>query len=133
MANTAASKGKTPKEFCDENVSVFKKLDVDLQISFDHFIRTTDNYHYEFAQTMFKKALENGDIYLKDYEGWYLAREERFMTETEAKASDYKDSLSGKPLEKQKEPAYFFRMSKLSSPLFLPLSPLFFLFSALGN
>lgn len=79
-----------------------QKLDKLLNISYDLFIRTTSPEHHAVAQKVWELSRENGDIYLGTYEGWYNVREETFVAETEAKASDYKDPISGVPLQKMK-------------------------------
>ena len=59
-----------------------------------------------------RKLVANGDIYLGSYEGWYDEGQEEFVTETEAKANEYKSAVSGKPLVRYQEPTYFFRLKK---------------------
>lgn len=71
-----------------------------LNVSNDFFIRTTSDAHKEVAINLWKMSDANGDIYLDTYTGWYNVREETFVTEFEAKASDYKDPISGVPLQK---------------------------------
>jgi len=68
-------------------------------------------------QWLWTKCVEKGDIYLDAYEGWYNVREEAFVTEKQAQASNYKDPDSGKPLIKQNEPSYFFKLSKYKQAL----------------
>eukprot|EP01130_Rhizamoeba_saxonica_P007531 TRINITY_DN3046_c0_g1_i1.p1 TRINITY_DN3046_c0_g1~~TRINITY_DN3046_c0_g1_i1.p1 ORF type:complete len:516 (-),score=111.59 TRINITY_DN3046_c0_g1_i1:53-1600(-) len=117
IAETAAAKGCTPKELCDNFVAEFEKLDRDLNIDYDRFIRTTDEDHIATCQWLWNVTVENGDIYLGHYEGWYNVREEQFVTELEAAENDYKDPASGKPLTKTSEPSYFFRMSNYQESL----------------
>ncbi|KAK6590715.1 hypothetical protein RS030_142140 [Cryptosporidium xiaoi] len=112
IANIAEEKKITPKELCDANVEQFKSMNDRLNIKADRFIRTTDSDHFLSSQDMWKKCELNGDIYLGNYTGWYNVREENFVTELEAKLSDYKDPVSGVPLKKMEEPSYFFRISK---------------------
>jgi methionyl-tRNA synthetase len=75
IAQRAAELGKTPREFVDENVDLFKTAEDALLISPDRFIRTTDPDHIEAAQEMVRRAYANGDIYVGDYEGWYCPAE----------------------------------------------------------
>ncbi|MGD0017791.1 MAG: methionine--tRNA ligase [Candidatus Limnocylindrales bacterium] len=75
IAQRAAELGKTPKEFVDENVALFKTAEDALLISPDRFIRTTDPDHIRAAQEMVRRAYANGDIYVGDYEGWYCPAE----------------------------------------------------------
>lgn len=112
IMKTAEEKGITPKELCDQNVEKFKELYRDLNIEYNRFIRTSDNYHYKTAQTVFQKCFDKGDIYLGDYIGWYSQREERFITELEAKSSEYKDPISNTPYQKISESSYFFKLEK---------------------
>jgi len=112
IADTAAKIGVTPLELCNENVELFKALNTRLNISNDRYIRTTDPRHTEVAQLVFSKAVDAGDIYLKRYEGWYNPREERYVKDSDAKLTDYKDPETGRPYTKHSEPAYFFRMSR---------------------
>jgi len=127
VANTAQDLGKTPKQLCDENVQHFKDLNQKLLISNDYFVRTTDKNHYKLAQKMFQYALDKNDIYKGIYKGWYNEREECFISETDARNSDYKDAMTGKKLEQREEACYFFKMSKYQSQLinFLQNNPQF--------
>jgi methionyl-tRNA synthetase len=81
-----------------------------LNISNDAYIRTTDEHHMRTAQKLWDKC--SADIYLSEYEGYYLVREERYVTEREAKEWGYKDPVSGVELQKSKEESYFFKMSR---------------------
>ena len=75
------------------------------------------DHHKRLCQQLWNKAVESGDVYLGMYTGWYNVREETFVTETDAAASDFLDPISGKPLKKMEEPSYFFKMSKFQSKL----------------
>lgn len=119
IAKTAQDNKISPKELCDLYVELFKKLNHQLNISFDTFVRTTDELHKNTAQKIWKECFDNGDIYLGVYDGWYNVREERYINETEAKEFDYKDPISGSPLTRVKEPSYFFRMEKYRSKLIM--------------
>ena len=109
------AKGKTPKEFVDELDKVFKDLWKKLGISYDKYIRTTDDYHEEAVQKIFTKLYEQGDIYKNEYEGLYCVPCEAFFTETQAKDGLCPDC--GRPVTKAKEEAYFFRASKYTEKL----------------
>ncbi|RHY70263.1 hypothetical protein DYB34_003475 [Aphanomyces astaci] len=117
IAQTAEAQGVTPIALCDKYSGIFQKLAKDLNMSNDHFIRTTSKQHIDFAQFIFGKAEANGDIYKGTYEGWYNVREETFVTENEAQLIDYKDPTTGTPLKKMQESSYFFRMSKYQERL----------------
>lgn len=110
IAKTAEAQGLTPIELCDKNVLLFKRLNQNLQVSYDLFVRTTENYHKKTAQIMFERVKEKGDIYLGNYEGWYNPREERFVPEQEARENNYQDPVSGTPYLRVSEPSYFFKM-----------------------
>jgi methionyl-tRNA synthetase len=75
IAQAAAAQGRTPREFVDEKVELFREAEEALLISPDRFIRTTDPDHYRSAQEMVRRAHANGDIYLDTYEGWYCPNE----------------------------------------------------------
>lgn len=111
----AEEKGVTPKEYVDEIVAGIKDLWKMMDISYDKFIRTTDDYHVENIQKIFNKLYEQGDIYKSSYEGWYCTPCESFWTETQA--VDGKCPDCGRPVEKAKEEAYFFKTSKYAPKL----------------
>ncbi|NLZ47507.1 MAG: methionine--tRNA ligase [Clostridiales bacterium] len=111
----AEEKGVTPKEYVDKIVAGIKELWKLMDISYDRFIRTTDHYHEKAVKDIFIKLYEQGDIYKGAYEGWYCTPCEAFWTETQAK--DGKCPDCGRPVEKAKEEAYFFKMSKYADRL----------------
>lgn len=105
----------TPKEYVDEIVAGIKDLWKLMNISYDKFIRTTDDYHVKAVQDIFKKLYDQGDIYKSSYEGWYCTPCESFWTETQLVNGNCPDC--GRPVEKAKEEAYFFKMSKYADRL----------------
>lgn len=105
----------TPKEYVDEIVAGIKDLWKLMNISYDKFIRTTDDYHVNAVQDIFKKLYDQGDIYKSSYEGWYCTPCESFWTETQLVNGNCPDC--GRPVEKAKEEAYFFKMSKYADRL----------------
>lgn len=111
----AEGKGVTPKEYVDDIVAGIKDLWKLMNINYDKFIRTTDDYHMKAVQGIFKKLYDQGDIYKKDYEGWYCTPCESFWTETQV--VDGKCPDCGRPVEWEKEEAYFFKMSKYAPKL----------------
>ena len=111
----AEEKGIKPIEHVDEVVAGIKKLWEMMNISYDKFIRTTDDYHVEAVQKIFKKLYDQGDIYKSSYEGMYCTPCESFWTETQL--VDGKCPDCGRPVEKSKEEAYFFKMSKYADKL----------------
>jgi len=111
----AVAAGKTPKQYVDDIVAGIKELWEVMGISHDHFIRTTDDYHVEAVQKMFKMMYDKGDIYKSEYEGWYCTPCESFWTEHQL--VDGKCPDCGREVEKTKEESYFFRLSKYQKAL----------------
>lgn len=106
----AEKKGITPQEYVDEIVSGIKKLWNTMEISYDDFIRTTEERHVNRVQEIFNKMNSKGDIYKDEYEGWYCTPCESFWTESQL--VDNKCPDCGRTVEKAHEEAYFFRLSK---------------------
>lgn len=106
----AKEAGITPKAYVDEIVSGIKELWKKMDISYDDFIRTTEDRHKKVVEKIFAKLLEQGDIYLDEYEGWYCTPCESFFTERQLVNGNCPDC--GRPVEKVKEESYFFKMSK---------------------
>ncbi len=111
----AEEAGITPKEHVDKIAGKIKEIADMLNISYDKFIRTTDDYHEKAVQKIFNKLYEQGDIYKSEYEGWYCTPCESFWTKTQLKDGCCPDC--GRPVEKTKEEAYFFKMSKYQDKL----------------
>lgn len=111
----AEAKGITPKAYVDEIVAGIKDLWKMMNVSYDKFIRTTDEYHVETVQKIFKKLYDQGDIYKGEYEGWYCTPCESFWRESQLVDGNCPDC--GRPVEKTKEEAYFFKMSKYAPRL----------------
>ena len=111
----AEEKGITPKEHVDEIVAGIKSLWDMMDISYDKFIRTTDDYHVKAVQKIFKKLYDQGDIYKSSYEGSYCTPCESFWTETQLVNGNCPDC--GRPVHEAKEEAYFFKMSKYADRL----------------
>ena len=115
IQRNAQAKGVTPKEFVDEIVAGIKDLWKLMNIGYDKFIRTTDDYHKETVQKIFKTLYDKGDIYKSAYEGWYCTPCESFFTENQL--VDNKCPDCGREVEWTKEEAYFFNMSKYADRL----------------
>ena len=111
----AEKAGKTPKQYVDEVSTEIRAIWDLMNVSYDKFIRTTDRDHEEQVAAIFKKFYEQGDIYKGAYEGWYCTPCESFWTESQLK--DGKCPDCGRPVEKAKEEAYFFKMSKYAPRL----------------
>lgn len=111
----AAAAGVSPKAFVDKIVEGIIDLWSLLNISYDRFIRTTDDYHEAAVQAIFQKLYDKGDIYLSEYEGWYCTQCEAFWTETQLKEGQCPDC--GREVVLTKEESYFFKMSKYQDRL----------------
>lgn len=106
----AAEKGVTPKEYVDEIVKNFKKLWSYMNISYDRYIRTTDDYHIETVQKIFKALYDKGYIYKGEYKGKYCTPCESFWTESQLDENGCCPECHREVTE-AKEEAYFFKMS----------------------
>lgn len=106
----ARAAGKTPKQYVDEIVATIKDLWKLMNISYDRFIRTTDDYHVESVQKIFKQLYESKDIYKGEYKGMYCKPCESFWTESQL--VDGKCPDCGGEVQEASEEAYFFRLSK---------------------
>ncbi len=106
----AQEKGCTPLEFVNPLVDDIKDIWKALDISYDKFIRTTDDYHVNSIQKIFKELYDKGEIYKAEYSGWYCTPCESFWTDTQLK--DGKCPDCGRPVTMEKEESYFFRLSK---------------------
>ena len=115
LQRIAEEKGIQPIEYIDEVVAGIKELWSLMDIKYDKFIRTTEDYHKSAVQKIFKKLYDQGDIYKSSYEGLYCTPCESFWTETQL--VDGKCPDCGRPVEKAKEEAYFFKMSNYADRL----------------
>ena len=111
----AAEKGVTPQEYVDEIVAIFKNLWEYMGISYDRYIRTTDDYHVESVQKIFKELYDRGYIYKGEYTGKYCTPCESFWTESQL--VDGKCPDCGREVIEAKEEAYFFKMSPFADRL----------------
>lgn len=115
IANIARAKGEGPKSYVDKIVATFKDLWNRLNISYDDFVRTTDERHARVVQDVFRRLYDNGDIYKGEYEGWYCTPCEAFWLERQLKDGNCPDC--GRPVNLVKEESYFFRLSKYQDRL----------------
>ena len=111
----AANAGVSPKEYVDGVAAEIKAICDCLNTTYDKFIRTTDKDHEEAVQKIFKKLYDKGDIYKSEYEGWYCVPCESFFTDSQL--VDGKCPDCGREVRKEKEEAYFFKMSKYQKQL----------------
>ena len=107
--------GIEPQEFVDSVANEIKRIWDLMDTSYDNFVRTTDKHHEEIVQKIFNKLYEQGDIYKGEYEGWYCTPCESFFTDSQL--VDGKCPDCGRDVQKQKEEAYFFKMSKYQDRL----------------
>ena len=105
----AAEKGVSPKQYVDEIVEIFKKLWSCMNISYDRYIRTTDDYHVESVQKIFKELYDRGYIYKGTYKGKYCTPCESFWTDSQL--VDGKCPECGREVVEAEEEAYFFKLS----------------------
>ena len=111
VQQAAADRGIEPQQHCDEMAPRFIDLWKKLHISYNDFIRTTENRHKKIVQMFLQKVYDTGDIYEDEYEGLYSVSEERFITEKEAESDEFRD------IKKLKEKNYFFKMGKYQDAL----------------
>lgn len=111
----AALRGVSPKELADSVHVKFKELFFKLDISYDRFIRTTDEDHVSTVKHVFKKLLDSGGIYLSEYEGWYCISCETFLTEKSL--VDGNCPQCGKKATRIKEESYFLKLEKYEKQL----------------
>ncbi len=111
----AEEANKNPKEYVDEIAAAAKKLWKLMDISYDDFIQTTEERHTKAVEKIFKKFLDNGDIYKGEYEGWYCTPCESFFTDTQLDNGNCPDC--GRPVHRVKEESYFFNMKKYADRL----------------
>ena len=115
IEDLARDSGITPKAYVDGVAGEIRELWDKMNVSYDHFIRTTDAYHEAAVQKICKKFYDKGDIYKGKYEGWYCTPCESFFTDTQV--SDGKCPDCGRAVQKAEEEAYFFKMSKYADRL----------------
>ena len=115
IEEAAKQAGITPKEYVDNVSSQIREICDLLNTTYDHFIRTTDEYHEKTVQDIFLKLYEKGDIYKSEYEGLYCTPCESFWTESQL--IDGKCPDCGREVTKTKEEAYFLRISKYQKQL----------------
>lgn len=116
IEQSALARGKSPMEYATEVSGKFRALWDEFGIDYDHFIRTTDDYHIKAVQLAFEKMLEKGDIYKGEYEGQYCVSCESFFTATQLKEGKFCPDC-GKPTSEVKEESYFFALSKYQDKL----------------
>ena len=115
IENLATEAGITPKQYVDNVAGEIRDLWDLMGASYDHFIRTTDDYHERAVEKIFKRFYDQGDIYKGYYEGWYCTPCESFFTATQVVEGKCPDC--GRPVSQAREEAYFFKMSNYADRL----------------
>ncbi|MDD1528912.1 methionine--tRNA ligase [Bradyrhizobium sp. WBOS7] len=119
MVQTAAGEGMSAAALATRNAGRFKEMDERLNVSFDRFIRTTEEQHHRSSQEIWRRMEANGDIYADTYAGWYSVRDEAYYAEDETRLNDDGVRLGpqGTPVEWVEEKSYFFRLSAYQDKL----------------
>ncbi|WP_298245508.1 methionine--tRNA ligase [uncultured Bradyrhizobium sp.] len=119
MVQTAAGEGMSAAVLATRNAGRFKEMDERLNVSFDRFIRTTEEQHHRSSQEIWRRMEANGDIYADTYAGWYSVRDEAYYAEDETRLNDDGVRLGpqGTPVEWVEEKSYFFRLSAYQDKL----------------
>ena len=115
IEDLAKDAGITPKAYVDNVAGEIKNIWDLMNVNYDHFIRTTDDYHEAAVAKIFERFYNQGDIYKGFYEGWYCTPCESFFTATQV--VDGKCPDCGRPVSQAREEAYFFKMSKYADRL----------------
>ncbi|HEX2803650.1 MAG TPA: methionine--tRNA ligase [Sphingomicrobium sp.] len=119
MAQAARAEEVEPRQFADKMSSLFQQMDERLNISYDRFIRTSEEAHHRASQAIWEAMAEKGDLYLGRYEGWYSVRDEAYYDEGELIDGEGEQKLSpqGSPVEWTVEESWFFRLSAYQAKL----------------
>ena len=110
VVTTAVAQGLTPLAWADRNSAAFQSAFRDLNLTFDDFIRTTQDRHKDKVTSYLARLLKTGDVAQGEYEGWYDVNDEAYVTENNAKEANYLAG-NGKPLVRRKEKNYYFQSS----------------------
>jgi methionyl-tRNA synthetase len=113
MIQTAQREGMTPAELAARNAGRFRDMDDRFGISYDRFIRTSEEQHHASVQEIWKRMQASGDIYLDSYSGWYSVRDEAYYAEDETVVGEdgVRRGPQGTPVEWVEEKSYFFKLS----------------------
>lgn len=113
MIQSAEAEKLLPMEIATRNAQRFKEMDQRLNISFDRFIRTTEQQHHRSSHEIWRRMAANGDIYLDSYSGWYSVRDEAYYAEEETVVGEdnVRRGPQGTPVEWVEERSYFFKLS----------------------
>lgn len=119
MIQTAAGENMSVSALAARNAGRFRQMDERLNVSFDRFIRTTEEQHHRSSQEIWRRMEANGDVYADTYSGWYSVRDEAYYAEDETRLNDDGVRLGpqGTPVEWVEEKSYFFRLSAYQDKL----------------
>jgi len=119
MIQTAEAEKLPTLEVATRNALRFKEMDQRLNVSFDRFIRTTEQQHHRSSHAIWQRMADNGDIYLDSYAGWYSVRDEAYYAEDETVVGDddVRRGPQGSPVEWVEEKSYFFKLSAYQDKL----------------
>ena len=119
MVQTAEAEGLSTADLATRNSGRFRAMDERLNVSFDRFIRTTEEQHHRSSQEIWRRMEANGDIYLDTYAGWYSVRDEAYYAEEETTLGEdgVRRGAQGTPVEWVEEKSYFFRLSAYQDKL----------------
>jgi len=111
VSDKATEHGLDPQAWADQNAAAFRETFEKLEMTHDDFVRTSSDLHKRKVTEYVEALLASGDVYEGEYQGWYDAGQEEYVTEAKAKAQDYKSEVNDKPLVKKSEKNYFFKLS----------------------
>ena len=119
MVQTAQKENLATADLAARNAARFKEMDQRLNISFDRFIRTSEQQHHQSSQEIWRRMAANGDIYSDTYSGWYSVRDEAYYTEDETVVGEdnVRRGPQGTPVEWVEEKSYFFELSAYQDKL----------------
>jgi methionyl-tRNA synthetase len=119
MIQTAQKEGLTPHALATRNAGRFREMDDRLGVSYDRFIRTSEEQHHRSVQEIWKRMQDKGDIYLDSYAGWYSVRDEAYYAEDETTVGEdqVRRGPQGTPVEWVEEKSYFFKLSAYQDKL----------------
>ena len=119
MIQTAQGEGLTPHALATRNAARFKEMDERLDVSFNRFIRTSEEQHHRSSQAIWNRMQDNGDIYIDTYAGWYSVRDEAYYAEEETVVGEdnVRRGPQGTPVEWVEENSYFFKLSAYQDKL----------------
>ncbi len=117
VERSARERGMTAQALADANAAEFRRVMTRLGLTFDDFIRTTEERHRRQVETLVARLRQSGAIYLGEFEGWFDEGQEEYYTETKAREHDYASPVTGRPLVRAREKNYYFRLSAFQERL----------------